>query len=149
MTSSYLSTRFPFTSSSIFPKGIFLNLLIMSSLKVGSELRAWLFYYFDPVLFGVHYCYLMSSLFLLHSSRIAIDSTDITQQYIHLFMLNIMNYMVGSFFKEFSFMVYIYQVHECISICHICPSAYGTGGYYRPTQGFFQRKDGYVKGFFY
>ena len=140
MTSSYFSTRFPFTSSSIFPKGIFLNLLIMSSLKVGSELRAWLFYYFDPVLFGVHYCYLMS-LFLLYSSRITIDSTDITQQCIHLFMLNIMNYMVGSSFKEFSLMVYIFQVHECISICHIRPSMCGTGARYRPTQGFFQRKE--------
>ena len=113
----------------------------MSSLNVGSELRALLFYYFDPVLFGVHYCYLMSSLFLLHSSRIAIDSTDITQQYIHLFMLNIMNYMVGSFFKEFSLMVYIFQVDECISICHIRPSVCGTGARYRPTQGFFQRKE--------
>ena len=63
-------------------------------------------------------------------------------------MLNIMNYMVGSFFKEFSLMVYIFQVHECISICHICPSVCGTGARYRPTQGFFKGKNGYVKGFF-
>ena len=73
-------------------KGIYSNLLIMSSFNVGSELRAWLFYYSVPVLFGVfphpyfvHYCYLVAALHILHSSRITMDSIDNAERYLHLF----------------------------------------------------------------